>query len=90
MDPMTKWIDATLEIVRAGTVPEANDEQRHRAALACHSLLAILQPRVVAVQAPTTPEPGPDIFDVLLERLTPLAPTVSPGFTPRIIPSNSK
>ena len=86
MDPMTKWIDSTLEIVRAAFVPEANDEQRHRGLLACHSLLALLQPRPVPVQLAPPPPPQPDALDTLIERLLPLAPDTSPAFSPRIIP----
>lgn len=86
-----KWIDSTVEIIRAAFLPEANEEHRRRGMLACHSLLALLQPQPVPVHLappPPVPEPqGPDVLDTLLERLQAFAPATAPAFAPRIIPS---
>lgn len=81
MDAMTKWIDGCLEMVRAGLAPGASNEVRRNGALACSSLHALLSDGWdVAPQ-------GPDVFDALLERLSPYVSERAPGFAPPMVPS---
>jgi hypothetical protein len=79
MDAMTKWIEGCLEMVRAGLAPEANDEMRRKGALACSSLHALLS------EGWEVPPQGPDLFDALLERLSPFMAERAPGFMPPMV-----
>jgi hypothetical protein len=88
MEATQKWIDATVDVVRAAFAPGATIEQRQHAAAACATLQAMLVPGFVPgwPAPPQPPEPQRDVFDLLLERLAPLIPVRPDGFVTPSVP----
>lgn len=80
MEEVRKWVEASLDIIRAAFAPDAPDAVRRHAAAACVTLNAMLGGGNGAPWFAPPPEPEPNVFDVLVERLMPLLPNRPGGF----------
>jgi hypothetical protein len=85
---MQKWLDTTIEMVRAGLATDATPEARAHGAAACLSLHAMLSPARVTPM-PRVPEAPaePDVFDIVMAKLEPYVRKDEPAFNPRILPT---
>ena len=83
MEELTAWVDASLNVIRAGFAPGASGDAKKQACAVCLSLHAMLSP---AHLIPLGPGPqsasGPDVLDTIMAKLTPFLSTAPVGFTP--------
>jgi len=81
MEEVRKWVEASLDIIRAGFSPDAPEALRRHAAAACLTLNAMLGGGgTVGPWFSPPPEHEPTVFDILVERLLPLLPVHPRGF----------
>lgn len=87
MDELTKWVDASLDMIRAGFATGADSETRTRAAMACLALHGMLSPAHLIPIGPAPVAPAePDPLDAIMARLAPFMNDASVGFRAPTVP----